>query len=111
MQPTIEIKHTTDATNNRNKAHNRCSPLFLLVATSVVCFISIVGYICCVLYFYCWLHLLCALFLLLAASVVCFISIVGCICCVLYFYCWLEIKHTTDAANNRNKAHNRCSQQ
>jgi hypothetical protein len=44
-----------------------------------------------VLYFYCWLHLLCALFLLLAASVVCFISIVGCICCVLYFYCWLHL--------------------
>jgi hypothetical protein len=42
------------------------------------------GCICCVLYFYCWLHLLCALFLLLAASVVYFISTVGCICCVLH---------------------------
>jgi mannitol-specific phosphotransferase system IIBC component len=84
MQPTIEIKHTTDAANN-------------------VCFISIVGYICCVLYFYCWLHLLGALFLLLATSVVCFIS--------QQMQPTIEIKHTTDAANNRNKAHNRCSQQ
>jgi hypothetical protein len=100
MQPTIEIKHTTDAANNRNSA------LFLLLVASVVCFISIVGYICCVLYFYCWLHLLGALFLLLATSVVCFISIGGYICCPT-----IEIKHTTDVANNRNKAHNRCSQQ
>ena len=25
MQTTIEINHTTDAANNRNKVHNRCS--------------------------------------------------------------------------------------
>jgi Ca2+/Na+ antiporter len=85
----IEIKHTTDVL---------CA-LFLLLATSVVYFISIVGYISCVLYFYCWLHLLCALFLLLVTSV----DVGG-----TYP---IEIKHTTDVATNRNKAHNRCSQQ